>query len=554
MNYFSAVLLVAILVFIHEFGHFIVAKWCGVHVQVLSLGYGRRLFGFQFRGTDYRISLFPLGGYVRMSGADPFGEGYEDDQVLEDPQQAFMRKPVWKRLCIVAAGPAFNLILPVVAFTLLFMGGEPQPVPQLGGVVTNSTAEQAGLRPHDRIVAVDGSPVQTWGQLVELLDNRPDANQLTVVRQTQQFEVEIEGLKPLDLKFLRPAAIIGVDNPKSPAAQAGLKTGDEILEVDGLAIRDFYDLQSAFQTGQSHRLTVNRDGSQLSLTIQNNNGWSPEHAHDSWHGVNQAIGILPATIFVAAVSENLDLDTSAWFVGDSTVAPAYKAGIEPGDRLLTLDNQPIYSWSDVLNAVEGAMIGDGENAQVKPLSLEIVRNGERLTKEISPVIIRDTYVTGEYRYRPLMGILRSGDFVEPPMEPYYYGLSSALTKAVSDTAIISGLIVQQIGKLVTGQAAVEKSIGGPVEIFRQASKAAEEGLFRWFRMMAMLSISLGIVNLLPIPVLDGGQILFYSIEGIRGRPLSLRVRELAQQAGVLFLVFLMLLVMVFDISRLFGAG
>ena len=150
--------------------------------------------------------------------------------------------------------------------------------------MSDSPAAEAGLRPHDRIVAVDDTPVQTWGQLAELLDiSHPAVHQLRIERNSEQFEVSLEGSSTMGLEFLRPAPIVGVDNPRSPAALAGLQTGDEIVEVDGTSVRDFYDLQAALQTGQTHSLTVNRDGTSLSLSIQDRD-WSPEHTLESWYG------------------------------------------------------------------------------------------------------------------------------------------------------------------------------------------------------------------------------------------------------------------------------
>ncbi|MDP6935355.1 MAG: site-2 protease family protein, partial [Myxococcota bacterium] len=146
-------------------------------------------------------------------------------------------------------------------------------------------------------------------------------------------------------------------------------------------------------------------------------------------------------------------------------------------------------------------------------------------------------------------ISRLGGYTDGPKECRYYSPTAAFSRAVDETVMMSGYILEQIGKLLTGQAAVEKSLGGPVEIVRQASSAAREGLFTYSRLMGMLSLSLGIINLLPVPALDGGQFLFYLLEGIRGRPLSLAFRERAQQVGVLFLVILMLCVLVFDINR-----
>ena len=169
MQILAAVLLIAILVFIHEFGHFVVAKACGVQVPVFSIGFGRRLVGIEIGGTDYRISALPFGGYVRMAGADPFGTGEEDDEFLEDKSKAFLRRPVWQRLLVVLAGPAFNLILPIVVFTGLYMAGDPKPAAELGSVRNGTYAESAGLLPGDQVLSINGVELETAREMAEQL-------------------------------------------------------------------------------------------------------------------------------------------------------------------------------------------------------------------------------------------------------------------------------------------------------------------------------------------------------------------------------------------------
>jgi len=220
---------------------------------------------------------------------------------------------------------------------------------------------------------------------------------------------------------------------------------------------------------------------------------------------------------------------------------------------LRLDDQPANSWGDVITLVKSSMDGEGEEATARTMKVELFREGKVVTLDITPKVIRDTDSNGRYRYRPVLGAIRGGDYTIGPNTRIYYSFTEALGKASEQTIFISGLIIEQIGKLIMGEAAVEKSVGGPVEMVRQASKAAEAGLFQWVRLMSMLSISLGIVNLVPFPVLDGGQILFYLAEAVRGRPLSIRFREATQQVGVVVLVLFMLMVLVIDISRLFEA-
>tara|TARA_B100000530_G_scaffold268918_1_gene181534 strand:- start:66 stop:662 length:597 start_codon:yes stop_codon:yes gene_type:complete len=197
------------------------------------------------------------------------------------------------------------------------------------------------------------------------------------------------------------------------------------------------------------------------------------------------------------------------------------------------------------------MDGDGESATARSINVEIVRDGEVLDLELTPTVIRDTNVLGRYYYRPVLGVMRMGELVDGPQVRVYYTFPNAVDRAWTETTRLSGYVIEQIGKLLTGAAAVQKSLGGPVEMVRQASNAAEQGIFVWARLMGMLSISLGIINLLPVPVLDGGQFVFYAVEGLRGRPLSLKVRERAQQIGVLLLVLLMMSVLFFDLRRLF---
>ncbi|MBM76329.1 MAG: hypothetical protein CMK59_13070 [Proteobacteria bacterium] len=569
MNFLSAIVLIALLVFIHEFGHFIVAKMCGVRCSVLSIGYGNRVVGFVWRGTDYRISALPFGGYVRMAGADPFGDGHEDDGWLEDQNEAFMRKPVWKRLLIVAAGPAFNLMLPIVTITALLMAGEPQPDSVVGSVEWNSPAQEAGLKPGDRIVSIDDQSIGSWQQFVSKVGELSiGEHTVEVVRIEQDKEVvskrsfELSEERGLGVDFLIPSAEVGIDDPESPAGKAGLITGDVVLSVNSKEVGHFFDLQRL--------LDVYREQSEDSVDILYVRNGEEQTAHLFFEeykpkaplrmvGVDSRYGLLPATIFVSSVKSAVIEPPSSGCQpavmptsSDRPMTPAEAQGIREGDRFVSVDGVEIHAWMDVLKGVKQSVDEDGAEAAARTITVRLMRDGVIQELDITPKVIQDTDAFGRYRYRPVLGASRSGDYEMGPNTRIYYQFDSALEKAVSQTWRISKFIVEQLGKLITGEAAVEKSLGGPVEMVRQASKAAEAGLFEWVRLMSMLSISLGIINLVPVPVLDGGQILFYLAEAVRGRPLSPRIREAAQQIGVLFLVLLMLTVLFFDINRLLG--
>jgi regulator of sigma E protease len=563
MSILSAVALITILVFIHEFGHFIVAKACGVHVTVFSFGFGKRLIGMEIGGTDYRVSMLPFGGYVKMAGADPFGMGEEDDDILDDPSRAFLRKPVWQRLLVVAAGPAFNLALPLVVFTILLMAGEPQPAAVVGGIQRESVLLELGMKPGDQISEVDGVPVQTWGQMARAVEAwEPGAHWLTLESLGQQRQVEVDWrdggeATALGLSFLRPSTIAGVDDPLSPAGVAGIETGDQILRVAGEPVDDWVEMATALSRSETAvEIVLSREGVEQTVGLQ--------RASDTWRlrsnggrrDAAESWGLVPATIFVGSVGPTVDKDTTDFFAGcrpevSRPPAPAYQAGLTAGDRFFRLDGQAVESWGDVLNGVGGTMDGDGATATARPIQVELIRAGELIQLSLTPTVIKDTNAMGRYYHRPVLGVVRMGGFVDGPTTRVYHNFSDAVGRAATETWMITGYIVEQIGKLVTGGAAIQRSLGGPVEMVRQASQAAEKGLFAWARLMGMLSISLGIINLLPVPVLDGGQFLFYAIEGLRGRPLSLAIREKAQQIGVLFLVMLMLSVLVFDLRRLF---
>ena len=557
VNIFAAVAMIAILVFIHEFGHFIVAKACGVHVKVFSIGFGRRVVGFDYGGTEYRLSLLPFGGYVQMAGADPFGTGEEDDDELDDPERAFLRRPVWQRLLVVSAGPAFNLVLPLVLFTVLLMAGEPQPSNQLGTVERDGLAAEAGIEAGDQVTALNGASTSSWNALAKgLRALEPGPHQLQIERDgtSRSYTVDIREEGPgLGVSHLRPAATLGVDDPSSPAGQAGLKTGDVVVSVDGRDVADWLDLSGALEAAGDNAEVSLESGQ--TVTMARSSSWRPadpglvEDVPARW-------GLTPTTIFVGDVGETVSKDATDLLAGcrpevTRPESPAFKAGLRAGDRFLRLDGKLVRTWSAVIEGVRATMDGDGESATARAMNVEVVRGGEVIALTLSPTVIRDTNALGRYYFRPILGVTRMGALVDGPSIRVYYSFGAAVNRAWDETTRLSGYVIEQVGKLVTGAAAVQKSLGGPVEMVRQASSAAEQGIFVWARLMGMLSISLGIINLLPVPVLDGGQFLFYAVEGLRGRPLSLAVREKAQQIGVLFLVLLMMSVLFFDIRRLF---
>lgn len=542
--------MLGVLVVVHEFGHFIVAKLFKVGVPVFSVGMGPRVFGFVRGGTDYRLSLFPVGGYVRMAGADPFGE--EDNEAMVDEDEDFMKKPVWQRLLVMLAGPGFNLLLPFVLFTAVLMGGEPQGDTSIGAVLPDSLASESGLEPGDRVVAIDGEPVEIWLDVADaFVEPRTVPMNLEVERRGQRLEVAFpahqipvdeRGEPDLDvvgIRSWRASARVGVDDPASPAGVAGLRIGDAISAVDGKSVRTWVELEQALGAGGTHEISYLRavDGEVTSGTasLAPDPTWAPptgDPAATTW-------GLTPVMLYVGGVAPE---------------SPASAAGVQAGDRIVAIDGQIVRHWADLTRYVAATAEGMQEGDEPRALKLQLLRDGEPLTLDFAPRIER-TIIGIEVIYRPVMGIQQYPDaFVPGPTVKKYYSITEAVPRAAYETWALGVATIKILGNLFTGDMTPRETLGGPVAIFTMAGQGAERGIYSYVRMIGTISISLAIFNLLPVPVLDGGQILFYSIEGIRGRPLSIAVREKLQMAGVLGLVALMLVVTVFDVNRWWTGG
>jgi RIP metalloprotease RseP len=540
---FAGLFMISFLVLVHEAGHFVFARWFGVGVPVFSLGMGPRLFGFVWRGTDYRVSALPVGGYVQMSGADPFGE--EDTSAFIDPAEDFMRKPVWQRLVVMAAGPGVNLVLPFVLFTLLLMGGRPEVDSKLGAVHPGTIAAEAGVQVGDRIVAVDGQAVVVWHDALLLLAERAASGsdapvELLLEREGTQREVQLPAAAvvaapsgELDLAVLgvEPylyAAVISPESSASPAALAGLQRGDMITEVDGVEVADWTALVAALGPAAQHAVRYKRFvGEEIveqDTTLVFNADYAvPRLLHSNvW-------GVVPAMLVVEQVVEG---------------SPAEAAGLLEGDRLVSVDGFEVATFGQFMDRVSRSKQG----GVVRELEVGVTRDGVPIAARLTPQV---KVVAGDPAERPIIGV--SALYREPGPVAHaskYYTLLEALPRALDLTWDVVRQTLQILGNIFSMESDWRENVGGPIAIFYVAGAVAELGFFRYAETLGVISISLGLINLLPVPVLDGGQILFYLIEGVRGRPVSLELRERAQMLGVLALVVIMLFVVFNDISRL----
>lgn len=433
----GGIVILGVLVFVHELGHFTVAKLAGVKVLKFSLGFGPRLVSRKWGETEYMICAIPLGGYVLMLGEGGGIEGEAVEPLPEDIGRSFAEKPVGIRSLIIAAGPLTNLLLPFIVLPLAYLLGVSVPAyldqPAVPGhVIAGSAAAQAGFLAGDRIVAINGEAVPTWER----------ANSLLLSHAGAVLKVEIQ----------RGAGEMVLSIPDGG--------------IDGLA----------------------------------------------------AFGLLPPQeATVGALAPNM---------------PAARAGLRVGDRIVAIGEHPVTSWyelKEIIRATKGA-------AQ----SFQVVRaDGTQASLTIAPQIEGDEY---------LIGISPQQQNVEKR-----YPLGSAIRAGGERTLDLIELTWLFIVKLFTGHVS-SSNIGGPISVVQIAGQAAQTDLSSVFLILAFLSIQLGILNLLPVPILDGGHLFFNLIEAITRRPLSQRTREIAQQIGLALLILLMLLAFYNDITRLVMGG
>jgi regulator of sigma E protease len=542
----AGLVMICVLIVVHELGHWVAARIFGIGTPIFSVGIGPRIFGYRFMKTDFRVSAIPVGGYVLMSGADPFGE--EDPDVYCPPEENFMLKPIWQRLIVMVAGPGVNIVLPFFLFVAVLMLGRPQADGSIGYVVPGSVAEEVGFQSGDIVTNVGDEPVDVWSDLWRALDDQPgEAASIVLQRDEETLRLDLPGtavvkgedgyisLSEMGIQSGRLSSRVGISDLSSPAALAGLETGDGIVEVDGQDVVTWMQMQEHLANGGTHRITyrraVNGEIATLETMLKPVAGWRP--APDE--PLANPYGLIPIMVFVGEI-----VDDSA----------AQDAKMKSNDRVYAIDGMPVRSWSDVVQLVQASVEELTADAEPRPLELSLIRDGQPIALTFTPRVTRELVPMG-VRFRPIIGIKPFPQmYREGPRKNKYYSVFEAVPVALDQCNEAVRGIFRGLGNLITGTTKITESLGGPVAIFNAAGAAAQRGLFDYVEMMAMISFSLGIINLLPVPVLDGGQIVFYLIEGIRGRPLGLEFRERVQMIGVLALFALIIVVTVGDVGRI----
>lgn len=535
-------LLCSVLIFVHELGHFVWAKIFGVKVLTFSIGFGPKILRLRGRETEYCVGLLPLGGFVKM-----LEENRQEPVLPEDRKRTFEAQALFKRVIIVMAGPAMNVIFPVLLYFAVFVGETRFLPPTVGTVLPGHPAE-GKLIPGDRILAVDGERITTFAELHRIVAASPNRElSLKVFRDNEQVEVVLiprEELirRPLDIvdrvgeigvRPSRPAAVVGVSRPDSPAYRAGLRTFDLVTEVRGRPVKTFADLDALLRDnrGETVPVTYLRPvevprglGGLADFGVYESGvaALTPEVGH----GDSVArTGLEPGDLYVATVPEG---------------SPEWKAEVRPGDRIIEVDQLEVTAWSMV---VERLMAAPGE-----PHKLTWLRSGQRKSGTIE--LRREDYVD-EYNERHPRFFVRMSNwaptvpeaFAENPARVRY-----ALHSAVEETFNVIRFLVVGIVRIVQGKVSIS-TLGGPITVYDVVGGEGAKGVSYFVWAMAVISINLGLVNLMPIPVLDGGHLVFFLFEAILRRPLPLRVREIASLAGLVILFTLMGVAFKNDVER-----
>ena len=601
-------LLLGILIFIHELGHFLVARYFGVKVEVFSLGFGPKLIKRKKGDTEYCLSLLPLGGYVKMFGDNPLKE-----VPASEKSKGFLYQKVYAKWLIAFAGPFVNLIFTLLAFFLLALSGSSSLPSQIGDIQKNSIAYKAGFRSGDRVLSVNGQKISYLEELNSKIQNNI-GHPLTFKIQTQKNKTKSLKTAPQAIKNSNPlewkkftGSIEGLNFHSmglrlgliynSPAYKAGLRSFDEVIKVNGKNIRYWRDLEALIEEAKkpsvakklvrplvnfaeekknpgltkklaqalteakkdknsslnkksvqplaetkkdkSSNLTeksvrpvaeiaeakkdknlkkdytaLSDQNNELSFTVKRGAEFkdiklfSPHHLKSSL----SLLGIEPAYLYIDRVGPD---------------TPAKKAGLKRGDRLISIDGKKIQSWNQVLNTIK--------SYSGQAFFIKYRRKDQEKTVSIDP---KSLFVEGNLKKRFMLGIVSGGLNVFPEEIIRKRDFFKSLLYSGQETWKWLGYISTGLIRLIQGELSL-RNVGGPVQIGRIAHSSFQQGFSSFLFIMALISLNLFFLNLLPIPMLDGGHLLFFTYEGLLGRPLSVKKLIVAQHVGLALLLSFM---------------
>jgi regulator of sigma E protease len=543
-------LLVGVLVTVHELGHYVAARLFGVRVVKAAVGFGRAIFSHTHKGTEYAVNVIPLGGYVRL-----YGEEADSPIAAEDRERAFGLRPAWQRLAIVLAGPAFNVAFAALVFTQLALNEAGAATATIGAVFAGTPADDAGLRAGDRVVSVDDQAIATWDELNARVLSAPGHElRITIERsaapgepvhtltkvvtprvhmRTDPFgtrqEVGLIGVAPY---FQLPQ--VGVVDTESAAYKAGLRTFDVVTAIHGRPVATASDLDPLVHPRGSGMIVVTYlrpidaalGFTSLARLEPRSAQVVPQNISPPGKPTHYDAGIRPASTFVNRVEPE---------------SPAASLGLARGDEVLTLDGQPALAWELIDQQLDEHPLDEHTVTWRGPDESE---HHGRFTLQRRSTL--DEYQAESTFY--VFGAEGARAIAPIPALPADRNIIVAggrgIARALSATSTLARVLVLTLVRRLPAT-----SIGGPLLVYQVAGVAAQHGLDHFLAVAALISLNLGLLNLLPVPLLDGGQASLIIIEGVRRRPVSPRARERATLIGLALLAALMLLALRNDVVR-----
>jgi regulator of sigma E protease len=544
-------LLVGVLVVIHELGHFVVAKLLAVKVLRFSLGYGRPLVRVTLGETEYQICVFPLGGYVRILGIE--GEVAAPGAQRPEPGRSFASRPIWQRLAIVLAGPAANLVLPVVIYFAFYAGHTMVGGPVIGDVLDGGVAARAGLEPGDRVLEIDNGAVRYWEEIEQRVQSSPgkelhvrlSRSGKVIERYVTPIEEAVwskerDGKSTLEgrigITYAPFVPLVGVIDAQSPAARAGLRTHDLVISIDGQPVRNWSDVQRRLGKLARRTSLVYFRGTevpgvpQIELLSPGFADVVPDTEVDDKLSRQSYTGIEHAEMFVAHVDPG---------------SPADGAGLRPGDLIVALDDKPVAHWLDLDQRLQAQ-----PDKTFKVTWKRAVPNGatQTMSAELTQVWRRELDEYDHTITRLVFGAHDDVDRGTGAMTPVEGRVGYALGKSIERTVDTIHTMIGGFFQILGGDTPSD-ALGGPLMTYRLAEVSGNRGWDSFWLMIALISINLGLINLLPIPMLDGGHLLVFAIEGARRKPLSPKARVRVQQVGLAVILLITILASRNDVVR-----
>jgi regulator of sigma E protease len=553
----AMILMLGCLVFFHELGHFLVGRWCNIAVETFSIGFGAPIFSKKINDTTYQIGTLPLGGFVKF-----YGSTRNDDAPRELTERLFYKAAVWKRALVVIAGPAANFLLALVIFWAIMFKGLDIPPAQVGDVIEGSRAQAAGLLPFDVIKEINGTTIQSWSDIERNISKNPESDlTLKVLRDNQEISImlrpeSVSGLSLFGAKaqigragiaLAYPSAVMTVRGESSVATKLGLKTGDRVnrfrIDQQGWTkVSGFHHLLKLLRSWrQSSASSIEIEVEHVELVADATSSYKEQTPPQSTRTIQFSTKdwpLLTPSSSDRSYAQSLGIYDSHLTVG--FLKALSQKSLKVNDILLGFNGTPIkhiYHLQELINenTKPSAQLRVERDHKQMDISVDLEAYHLQKMEGSTQIYILDCAMLG---------------LTQLP-EPWKLQSSSpvgSLMLAMDEAEKQTTMMIQSLWSIISGKTPL-KALGGPILIAKVASDSAKAGISSFLITMALISINLGLVNLFPIPVLDGGQLVMLGAEQFKGSPLTEKTIENFQKLGFVAVLSLVVLAMYNDLSR-----